>query len=615
MRNRIVVKLFLLTTALCMFILAAFLIGQTLFFKKYYVSQKIEDMKTNIHSFEKAYQKNNGHEEALQQLERDFYQKHHAWVTTLDRYGNLENPNDFYLEVKLGQSRNQKASKRKIKVPLYNLVKKEDFATQHLPFSQGMGISIYGIKKKRGFIPYIIAKRGTFPRGTFGALTPNQLKSKEGILLENKVLERKVEKILDEKHVGERDTQSSVTMVNGKIKKVVQPSGNTPFIYTNQLFMKRIQTLQADLLLNNVQYRDDSIHVRNYKQNGIRYKQFIKPIKYKNGDATYIFSMVSLQPVDEAIQMFKTYSVYIIGFVFLLTILASIYYSKTIARPLLRINQTTKKIANLDFSESVPVTSKDEIGGLSRNINDLSHTLHSHIQQLQHDIEKEIRLEDTRKAFISGVSHELKTPLSIMKSCISILKDGVAAHKKDHYLQALEKEVDRVDLLVVDMLELAKFESGTYKMEMGGFYIDQAIENVCEQLSEEITKKALKVNMDLDHVEVTANQRRIEQVLTNFITNAIRYAPTGENMILSIQEGSEQVKVSVENNGAHIEDDQLDKIWDRFYRGDSSRRRSNGGTGLGLAISKNILELHGVKYGVSNTKNGVLFFFYLDKKE
>ena len=113
----------------------------------------------------------------------------------------------------------------------------------------------------------------------------------------------------------------------------------------------------------------------------------------------------------------------------------------------------------------------------------LSNKLHSHIGQLEQDIEKERKLENTRKEFIAGVSHELKTPLSIMKSCISILKDGVAEHKKDYYFQAMEKEVDKMDILILDMLELAKFESGTYNMKMDSFYIDEVIEEICEQLS------------------------------------------------------------------------------------------------------------------------------------
>lgn len=324
--------------------------------------------------------------------------------------------------------------------------------------------------------------------------------------------------------------------------------------------------------------------------------------------------MTSLQPVDEAVQMIQEYYVYIIMFVLLLIFLASFYYSRKIARPLLQINKTTKKIVNLDFSERVPVMSKDEIGDLAQNINVLSNTLHSHIEQLHRDIEKEKQLEHTRKEFISGVSHELKTPLSIMKSCISILKDGVASHKKEYYFKAMEKEVDKMDMLIVDMLELAKFESGTYKMQMDVFCIEKAITHICEQLSLEITKKQLHVHTHLAATEVIANHRRMEQVITNFITNAIRYTPEKEDIIISTIDEPSRIKVCIENKGAHIEEDQLDKIWDRFYRVDTARHRSQGGTGLGLAISKNILELHGAEYGVNNTVDGVLFYFYLQKK-
>ncbi|PKC51249.1 HisKA-domain-containing protein, partial [Rhizophagus irregularis] len=238
-----------------------------------------------------------------------------------------------------------------------------------------------------------------------------------------------------------------------------------------------------------------------YEENNIKYKIFISPMKDTTGETIYIFAMTSLQPVDEAVQMIQDYYAYVILFVLLLIVLVSFYYSKKIAKPLLQINETTNKMANLDFSETIPVTSKDEIGTLSDNINTLSNTLHSYINQLQQDIEKEKQLETTRKEFISGVSHELKTPLSIMKSCISILEDGVASHKRDYYFKAMAKEVDKMDMLIVDMLDLAKFESGTFKMEMDVFYIDQVIEYICEQLALEITNKQLHVHKQLSHTK------------------------------------------------------------------------------------------------------------------
>ncbi|MBO1625113.1 sensor histidine kinase [Bacillus arachidis] len=598
MRKGIVLKLFILTAALCMLILATIFIGQTIFFKQYYANRKVNDIKTNISSFERDYL-NSSNTEAIQKLEQDFYRENNTWITTLDSDGNLKHADDFYLEVKLDRLSQKELGKTNITIPLYYLMAIEEVENEKLPYFSGLQISIYGIDKDSTFVPAVLNV------------------SKGSINWSNKPLDKKVnEMALKLKEERKSAAQFPSTVFGGTITKVQLPDskGVVNPIYKNTLFLESIKEFQAELLLNENEDNNDTLRVNDYEKNDIKYKLLIKPIKEKDGSLTYIFAMASLQPVDEAVQMVKDYYIYIIAFVLVLIFLASFYYSKQIAKPLLRINDTTKKIANLDFTERIPITSKDEIGDLSQNINMLSNTLHSHIEQLEQDIEKERKLENTRKEFISGVSHELKTPLSIMKSCISILKDGVAEHKKEYYFQAMEKEVDKMDMLILDMLELAKFESGTYKMKMDIFYIDGVIEHICEQLSLEIAKKELNVHKCLLPIEVVANQHRIEQVIINFVTNAIRYTPEKKDIIISIRDELNRIKICIENKGAHIEAEQLDKIWDRFYRIDTARQRSKGGTGLGLAISKNILELHGVEYGVDNTVDGVLFYFYLHKK-
>ena len=151
-----------------------------------------------------------------------------------------------------------------------------------------------------------------------------------------------------------------------------------------------------------------------------------------------------------------------------------------------------------------------------------------------------------------------------MKSCISILEDGVASNKKDYYFKAMSKEVDKMDMLIIDMLELAKFESGTYKMEMDVFHIDEMIDYICEQLTSDITAKQLHVHKQLSKIEVVANPHRIEQVVTNFITNAIRYTPEHEDIIISTIEENKRVKVCVENKGAHIAPEHVRKNMGSF---------------------------------------------------
>ncbi|PEL65089.1 sensor histidine kinase [Bacillus wiedmannii] len=615
MRKGIVLKLFALTTALCMLILATIFIGQTIFFKQYYANRKVEDIKVNLNSFEKNYLNYAGSAEGIQKLEQDFLRENNTWITTLDQNGNLKHADDFYFEVTIDRRQQKSFGQQIFKIPLYNLINIEEIDNKSSEHFLGQEIYFSGVKKEDSFIPFSFSLG---KQNLSGSNKPLEKVFKEKMKLDEEKRRAAGEQLAKEKKpaVQEESAQELDAYISGRVTKVQLPDVTGPInpIYKNSIFLDNIKEFQTNLLLKESKHIQYAIQTMEYEKNDIKYKLLIKPTKEKDGSVTYIYAMASLQPVDEAVQMVQDYYIYIIAFVVVLIFLASFYYSKQIAKPLLKINDTTKKIAHLDFTEKIPITSKDEIGDLSKNINVLSNKLHSHIGQLEQDIEKERKLEKTRKEFISGVSHELKTPLSIMKSCISILKDGVAEHKKEYYFQAMEREVDKMDTLILDMLELAKFESGTYKMKMDSFYIDTVMEDICEHLSVEIEKKELRVHKNIGPFEVVANQGRIEQVIVNFITNAIRYTPNKEDIIISTIDEKDRIKVCIENKGTHIEEEQLDKIWDRFYRVDAARQRSQGGTGLGLAISKNILELHEAEYGVKNTEDGVLFYFYLPKK-
>ncbi|PEP17977.1 sensor histidine kinase [Bacillus wiedmannii] len=615
MRKGIVLKLFALTTALCMLILATIFIGQTIFFKQYYANRKVEDIKVNLNSFEKNYLNYAGSAEGIQKLEQDFLRENNTWITTLDQNGNLKHADDFYFEVTIDRRQQKSFGQQIFKIPLYNFINIEEIDNKSSEHFLGQEIYFSGVKKEDSFIPFSFSLG---KQNLSGSNKPLEKAFKEKMKLDEEKRRAAGEQLAKEKKpaVQEEVAQELDVNISGRVTKIQLPDVKGPVnpIYKNGIFLDSIKEFQTDLLLKENKHIQYTTQTMDDEKNDIKYKLLIKPVKEKDGSVTYIYAMASLQPVDEAVQMVQDYYIYIIAFVVVLIFLASFYYSKQIAKPLLKINDTTKKIAHLDFTEQIPITSKDEIGDLSKNINALSNKLHSHIGQLEQDIEKERKLENTRKEFISGVSHELKTPLSIMKSCISILKDGVAEHKKEYYFQAMEREVDKMDTLILDMLELAKFESGTYKMKKDVFYIDTVIEDICEHLSVDIEKKELHVHKNICSFEVVANQSRIEQVIVNFITNAIRYTPNKEDIIISTIDEKDRIKVCIENKGTHIEEEQLDKIWDRFYRVDAARHRSQGGTGLGLAISKNILELHDAEYGAENTEDGVLFYFYLPKK-
>lgn len=605
MKKGIVVKLFLLTTALCLFIIAIIFFGQVVFFKQFYVHQKVEKVQAALQAYRQVYLTMAGDKHAAVRLEQDFYQKHNTWITVVDAIGYLKYTDDFYMEVRLENSNHTPAfSDKTLTIPLYSVMNVEDFS-QNNPFlttwiSEGEPIAIEGLIMHNQPVVQRMGRRPSNLR------EENQLENNQLVNKEYEVVPRFENPTLyHEKY--------PTFLVKGTITKVQTPDGGGVSRYTKHLFLDRIKAFQADLLYGDYKGSVNESQVLDYEENHVNYKIFVDRIELA-GKPAYIFAMTSLQPVSEAVGVMQDYYGYILIATLLLVLLASFYYSRRIARPLLRINRTTQKIAGLDFTEKIPVTTKDEIGDLSRNINELSERLHSHIARLEQDIEKEKQLEHTRKEFIAGVSHELKTPLSVIQSCLSILKDGVASHKRDHYFAAMEEEVSRMDLLIKDMLDLAKYESGTYKMAMDTFYIDTLIERVCAKLASDMASKQLRLHTHLAPIEVAANQHRIEQVLVNFLTNAIRYTPEQESIIVSTVEERNTVKLCIENKGAHIPDEQLEKIWDRFYRGESSRQRATGGTGLGLAISKKILELHGVPYGATNTAEGVMFYFHLNKK-
>jgi signal transduction histidine kinase len=517
MRASIVVKLFSLTTLLCLFLLTTIYLGQTLFFKQYYANRKVKDIQTNIQSFKENYLKSSGDVLSIQKLEQDFYRQNNAWITTLDNFGNLENMNDFYVEVKMDTAKsNGEFSGKTMTIPLYHMMNINEILTSTPSQTKSIltsntRVAIAAFKEDLALIPYRV-----------------QLVGKGNTMWENEEISKKIYDLqIDMKYNKSDKTVPPEILLSATITKVQYPTGNesSSFIYTNSLFMDRLKDFQTNIIFDDTKISYGSLQILDFTQSDVKYKLFIDPIKDQEGTIRYIFSMASLQPVDEAVQMLQDYYVYLIGLVMLLIVLAAWYYSRKIANPLLQINRTTKRMASLDFSETIAIRSNDEIGDLSQSINSLSQSLHSYIEQLQMDIEKEKQLENTRKEFISGVSHELKTPLSIVKSCISILNDGVATHKKDYYFNAMDKEVDKMNLLIEDMLELAKFESGSYTMKMETFNIDKLIEDICEKLSVELSTKQLHLHTELATVAVLANQHRIEQVLTNFLTNAIRYTP------------------------------------------------------------------------------------------
>lgn len=355
-----------------------------------------------------------------------------------------------------------------------------------------------------------------------------------------------------------------------------------------------------------------------------KYIILIAPVSLEGSREDVIFSISPMQPIDEAGEIIKEFYMYVYIAAIFLIILLSTVYSNMISKPLIKLNNSAVKMLEMDFSEKCEVKTDDELGSLSRTMNFLSEKLGITLsdfqkanEQLTKDIEKERNLEKMRKEFIAGVSHELKTPLSLVSGYAESLSDHVVPDDmKDYYLNVIIDETSKMDTLINDMLDLSQIESGHYKLTPTCFSLYSLALDTARKYSGSIDEKDIRlcINTDNKDSEVYADVFRIEQVLTNFFTNAIRSTPKGGEIRINIKNTDKSALLQFENTGEKISREVLDRIWDRFYRTDKSRNRHSGGIGLGLSIVKNILLLHKSQFGVENIDDGVRFYFDLPKK-
>ncbi|MFE9080029.1 MULTISPECIES: sensor histidine kinase [Bacillus cereus group] len=598
MKNRsIVFKLFLLTSTLFTIIFLLFFLGQSLFLEKFYINKKVKTVQTAFEKFVDNYEKSGKTYEEIRKLKQEFHDKTNAEMQFLNANGIIKSDNNFYIDVI--NPKNNKA----YSIPLNNLLTPEEYNK-----FENLGLKKDGVINVVGFVQD-------------SAITPIELTTNYN-RWQNEYINSDFQSINGNPAKNRLTSRSkTVTQIEftGIVSKLQLPSKADVRLANDLETLQAVQYF-AEIIRDGTTSPQQLSHFLLDSGENIKNSIFVQPIMEDGKIKEYAFAVASLQPVNEAMLVLKDYYVYALIIVFLVIILLSFYYSKIIVKPLIKMNRVTKKMANFDFSEKLPVTADDEIGGLSGSINTLSVNLKDRIDRLnvantklQQDIERERQLEKTRKEFISGVSHELKTPLSVIRSFAEGIKDGVSKDTT-YYTDVILEETENMNRLIVEMLELAKLESGTYKLDMTTFSIGELIQQVYTKLLFSMEEKHLQVSIDVDSsICVKANRSRIEQVVVNLLSNAIRYTPDGEKIQVSVIAMEDTVKVEIENTGNPIPEDSLEKIWDRFYRLDASRSRHTGGTGLGLSIVKNILDLHHAEYGVYNTTNSVVFYFNLQK--
>lgn len=368
---------------------------------------------------------------------------------------------------------------------------------------------------------------------------------------------------------------------------------------------------------------------------GVEYAVLLQPLANEGRTGPhYMVALSSLQPVGEAVNILRRYVIVLAPLIVVLVVLLSLIFSRIVSRPLLALNRTAARLAELDFSAVPEARSKDEFGELSRHLARLSRNLDQALneltranQQLQLDVEEKRKAEELRKELVANISHELKTPLGIVKGFAEGLQDGVADDKRERYLAFIVSETDRMNALIMDMLELSKFEVKKVQLHPRSFSLTGLIKRVVESFAPQLEAKGLRIELTQseeeggprlgpNEVTVWGDPRRIEQVILNLLSNAVRHARGHSTIRIALHRDMDgKMTTTIENSGPSIAEADLARIWDHFYRAERSRDRKSGGTGLGLAIVKHILELHGSEYGAWNTEQGVAFYFTLQDKE
>ena len=297
-----------------------------------------------------------------------------------------------------------------------------------------------------------------------------------------------------------------------------------------------------------------------------------------------------------------------------------VIFAKRFSQPLAQMNTITRDMANLKFDRTITVNRNDEIGQLASSVNEMSASLSSTLDDLKRtnlklrdEIELERQLDVMRKTFVANVSHELKTPISIISGYAEGLKLNVNGDKREAYCDTIIDESRRMNNLVLSILELSKYESGQINAQFRAFDIngmtDMLLNRIFENSDIEIQNKISAQTV------VFADEMQIEQALKSYLENAKSHTPSGGKVCVYSDEIDGKMRISVHNTGSHISEEEMPFIWQSFYRGDASHKRDKGRFGLGLSIVSAVMKIHNCHCGVYNTEDGVTFWLELDKAQ
>lgn len=357
----------------------------------------------------------------------------------------------------------------------------------------------------------------------------------------------------------------------------------------------------------------------------VRSKSFyLESWGYYTDNRTIFIMSIPLASIRESVQLSNKFLAYV-GIIALVLSSVVVYFTtKKVTSPILQLAHISERMSHLDFDAKYQDDAQDEIGVLGNSVNVLSDKLKETIgelksanNQLLKDIEEKNQIDEMRQEFIGNVSHELKTPIALIQGYAEGLIEGMAEDKesRDYYCEVIMDEANKMNTMVRQLLTLNALESGNDMVTMERFDLVELIHGVLAAAKILIEQKQAVIMFHCDHpVYVWADEFKIEEVVTNYVSNALNHLD-GERVIsIIIEELGEDVRVTVRNTGMPIPQEALPNLWTKFYKVDKARTRAYGGSGIGLSIVKAIIDSHHKECGVQNLEDGVAFWFTVDSK-
>lgn len=334
---------------------------------------------------------------------------------------------------------------------------------------------------------------------------------------------------------------------------------------------------------------------------------------FSDGAYASLYVQGGRRAVNQASQAMEQLLPFLILVVLAISLLGSFFYARLITRPIVSLSHIAKRMAGLDFDASWDKKRADEIGVLGDSLNLLSGNLSGALtdlkaanEALRDDIERERELEHQRLTFFSAASHELKTPVTILKGQLSGMLAQVGIYKdREKYLARALEVTCQMEGLIKETLTISRIESGSFVLTADAVNLSELMNNQLSLVEDLLAQKEITLGTDIDpDVVIRGNEALMASVLDNLLMNAILYSPQGAAITVDVHRG----RLSVENSGVFIPTEALPELFTPFYRVEQSRNRKSGGSGLGLYIVQSILKLHGATCKAINTSQGVRFY-------